>query len=499
MHFLFTLTGKGLTLLACLLMAGTLQAQCINNLVSNGDMDTNVDANSPNLPDGYFAYSDGTLTESIVTSPFDGSSAASVSVSGGTFGGYASLLPLVVPGAEYNWNADVQVLTGAANLVISWRDANGVEVDRSLSDTITPADDLATLSLIATAPTGLDVTQAQIAVNFSNSSVVVDNFCFTEPTCGNNLYSNGSFEDPNSPGSFFPLMSGSQSVVEDGTTGRYALSVGAGTGGGFRLIMPGPNTFEPGDQVALSARAKSSNGGLTIVFNFSAGTDRAFHATSLATDPNNFSEIRSALITVPDSVRNITIFTTQSDAIVLDDICLTSTAVLPVELTSFDGRALAKSNRLTFTVASQENTELFYVERSAGPSAAWVEVAALAAAGTTSETLTYVVDDEQPLPTAYYRVRSLDYDGATQVSEVISLARSDAGNIVVYPNPVGAAFTLETDLAADTDYRLFDGLGRALLSGRVSGGFQRTEVPTANLPAGRYVLRVGDRVLRVIK
>ena len=500
MDYFLPLTGKGLTLLACLVMAGTLQAQCINNLVVNGDMDTNVDPGTPDLPDGYFTLTDGTVSEAVVDSPFDGTSAASVTVGGSTFGGYATRITDVTAGAEYNWNADVEVTSGEARLVITWQDATGDQVARSVSGTITAANGPTTLSLIATAPNGFGVTQAEIAVNFSNSSVVVDNFCFTESACEGNLYVNGSFEDPDAPGLFFPVNNGSRSIVEDGTTGRYALSVGAGTGAGFRLIRPGPATFQAGDRIELTAQAKSTSGGLDIKFNFIDGTPQMSVTTSLATNADEFTEIRSGIITVPENLRNITVFTTQSDPLILDEVCLIKTAALPIDLTSLTGRALEKSNQLVFTVASQDNTETFHVERKEAVQSAWSIVATLAAAGTTENTLTYTVDDEVLLPVAYYRLRSVDFDGATQYSEVITVERrDDARAVTVYPNPVGAAFTVETNLAKATDFQLYDNLGRRLRAGRVDAGFQRTRVSTDELPGGRYLLRVGEQVVQVIK
>ena len=499
MYYFLSLTGKGLTLLACLVMAGTLQAQCVNNLVVNGDMDTNVDPDTPNLPDGYFTDTDGIVSTSIVNSPFDGTSAANVTINSSTFGSYGTQVTNIVEGLEYNWNADVEVTSGAANLLIIWQDANGDEVDRSVSNTITTADGPTALSLIAPAPSGLGVAQAEIAVSFSNSSVTVDNFCLTESTCEGNLYTNGSYEDPDAPGPFFPSNTGTQSVVEDGTTGRYALSVGAGTGGGFRLIGAGPGTFEPGDQIELTAQAKSTNGGLVIAYNFNDGSPQTYDSTSLATNATDFTEIQSGILTVPANVRNFTVFTTRLDPLILDDVCLVKVSALPIDLTSLTGRALQKSNRIVFTVANQQNTENFYVERREGAQSAWSVVATLAAAGTTENALTYTVDDEVPTPVAYYRVRSVDFDGLTQYSKVITIERNDAWAVTVYPNPVGEVFTVETNLTEATEFQLFDGLGRRLRVGRVSAGFQRTRVSTARLPGGRYLLRVGDRVVQVVK
>ncbi|OAV42918.1 T9SS type A sorting domain-containing protein [Lewinella sp. 4G2] len=185
--------------------------------------------------------------------------------------------------------------------------------------------------------------------------------------------------------------------------------------------------------------------------------------------------------------------------ITVDNISIVNVTALPVTLSDFRGVAMNKANKITWSTSSEENTEMFYLERSRNGVDAWTEIATVNAAGNSDREVAYEAMDEQPLGASYYRLRSVDFDGATQLSDVIRIERASGVTLSAYPNPIGNAFTVETEFAETTNYSLYDALGRELRSGRLAAGFQRTEIATADLPAGRYLLRVNGESLLLVK
>ncbi len=98
----------------------------------------------------------------------------------------------------------------------------------------------------------------------------------------------------------------------------------------------------------------------------------------------------------------------------------------------------------------------------------------------------------------YYRVRSVDIDGSSSLSAIVSLKTSKAGGVTLYPNPVtGGELTLDGLSAGARSVKVYNITGIQQLSASLSGG--RT-VDIRSLVSGQYVLQVtydnGETVTR---
>ena len=206
-------------------------------------------------------------------------------------------------------------------------------------------------------------------------------------------------------------------------------------------------------------------------------------------------------VEAPPGAETATVFAQKGDGgtLVVDNMSFVNTTALPVTLTSFQGTAMDKYNKLSWVTATEENTEMFYVERSRNGINNWVEVATAEAFGNSDIERAYSINDDQPLGRGFYRVRSVDFDGAQQISNVISIERATAGELNVYPNPASDMVTVESKLDAAGTYQIIDGIGRVLRTGAVQEGFQQTTVNIADLPRGRYIIRVGGESRLLIK
>jgi uncharacterized repeat protein (TIGR01451 family) len=170
---------------------------------------------------------------------------------------------------------------------------------------------------------------------------------------------------------------------------------------------------------------------------------------------------------------------------------------LPVELISFDAKPQGTDALLTWATASEQHSAYFAVERSTSPNGDYREVARRVAAGNSAHQLSYDARDAGVGRTAgiyYYRLRQVDTDGKTALSEVrpVRFTGGLTGTVLtVYPNPAQLAVTLDlsTAPAATYDAQIFDVTGRLIRTLSLVGG-SRTPLAVQELPVGTYVVRV---------
>ncbi|WP_151086185.1 right-handed parallel beta-helix repeat-containing protein [Hymenobacter baengnokdamensis] len=167
---------------------------------------------------------------------------------------------------------------------------------------------------------------------------------------------------------------------------------------------------------------------------------------------------------------------------------------LPVVLTAFTATAVQNRDALlTWTTASEQNSDHFEVERSL-EGTNFSKIAELAAQGTTATTTGYTYTDASIAArthgTAYYRLRQVDLDGSASYSPVraVSFTKAATVALALYPNPASASTTLDlSQLPATGTYQvsLLDATGRQVLAATLAGG-QLQPLSLASLATGIY-------------
>ncbi len=143
--------------------------------------------------------------------------------------------------------------------------------------------------------------------------------------------------------------------------------------------------------------------------------------------------------------------------------CLT---LLPVELLRFHGRNEGEANILEWATASEQNSDVFIVER-AEDGEHFDPIAVLDGAGNSSSVLEYRVNDPDPLVGMnYYRLRNVDLDGAEVVSEVVAIEFTPRNIPQLFPNPGSGTVSYRLPEGVRTPCRieLRDLSGRLVLS-----------------------------------
>ncbi|MEO8590380.1 MAG: FG-GAP-like repeat-containing protein [Flavobacteriales bacterium] len=164
--------------------------------------------------------------------------------------------------------------------------------------------------------------------------------------------------------------------------------------------------------------------------------------------------------------------------------------VLPVELLTFDGKAMSEGNLISWTTGSETGSDRFIVERSTD-APYFVPIGALPAAGHSARALDYALMDEQASQgLSYYRLRVVDTDGSEELSQVISVMR-DKSALVVYPNPVEDLINWSFAQEGAARVRVFDALGNLVIDADAKNGTVHGPI-VQRLPQGQYTLVLLD-------
>lgn len=173
-----------------------------------------------------------------------------------------------------------------------------------------------------------------------------------------------------------------------------------------------------------------------------------------------------------------------------DDFSLTTSALLPVELTSFKAYlATGKEVGLTWATASEINNSHFTVERSTDGKN-WIKIGQVDGAGNSFERLDYSFIDPAPLNgTSLYRLQQTDFDGTTSYSDIRSVTRRDDLGIKVFPNPASDFLVLEVNEETEAIVEFFNATGKLVLSTQYQGDFRQT-FDISTLPKGMYFVKM---------
>lgn len=183
--------------------------------------------------------------------------------------------------------------------------------------------------------------------------------------------------------------------------------------------------------------------------------------------------------------------------------------ILPIQLQSFSGTTEDQYNLLEWTTLAEKNVQWHLVERSAN-GASWSEIGRRSGQANSNSPLHYTFEDHQPMAQAYYRLRSVDFDGTASVSQVILLTRraTQFGITGAFPSPTTGQLTVQFAAVNEEEVtiRLTDFVGRMVLeqAAVAAKGVNNAQLLLHNLPAGVYNVTVanGETVsepVRVVK
>lgn len=166
---------------------------------------------------------------------------------------------------------------------------------------------------------------------------------------------------------------------------------------------------------------------------------------------------------------------------------------LPIELKSFTGLAYPEFNRLNWVTTLEKGVQWHIVERSPD-GMNWTETGRTRGLDQSYNERQYQLDDRRPLPQAFYRLRTVDFDGTQQVSDAIMLVR-EADRLEVlntFPSPTSGNLTVQYVSPSEnaTTLRIFDLNGRLVLEQKMvaAKGLNAQTLDISDLQPGIYAL-----------
>ena len=189
-----------------------------------------------------------------------------------------------------------------------------------------------------------------------------------------------------------------------------------------------------------------------------------------------------------ESVRTITVSNVFTGTSASTTITLPADPATPVTLTAFNGHYRGKVVELDWATQDEINNEGFEVQRSPDGHS-WGVLDFVQAHGSTFGD--YRFTDATPLAGAnYYRLKQMDYDGASTYSPMVTVATGAGAELSLFPNPTGSTLHVrlgERENNSTYTARIINQLGATVSEQPLNDG---GTLDVSGLPAGTYVLSV---------
>lgn len=174
-------------------------------------------------------------------------------------------------------------------------------------------------------------------------------------------------------------------------------------------------------------------------------------------------------------------------------------STLPVKLTAFTASLVKEKVNLKWETAAEINVSHFELERSTD-GVNFSKTALVFSYGAADTKASYSYSDNITsfqVPVVYYRLRSVDIDGKSELSEtrIIRLGNEKANSIslLTYPNPVMNELRITVPNNWQNKpavFELFNANGQVSSRKSISGSSQTETINTSNLAPGFYIVRV---------
>ncbi|MEL6834256.1 MAG: M6 family metalloprotease domain-containing protein [Bacteroidota bacterium] len=170
-------------------------------------------------------------------------------------------------------------------------------------------------------------------------------------------------------------------------------------------------------------------------------------------------------------------------------------AILPLELSYFNGVAEAKHNLLRWASSREVNTKIHEIERLVEGETAWEVIGQLPAAGNSDQEVKYQWMDHRPFPMSFYRIKTIDFDGSFDYTPIISLERKQTEFQLSAVYPIPAQTNIQTEWyspeSSQVEWTIRSSSGQVILNGQIplSSGRTRQSIDVSALPSGVYWLQ----------
>jgi hypothetical protein len=175
----------------------------------------------------------------------------------------------------------------------------------------------------------------------------------------------------------------------------------------------------------------------------------------------------------------------------------TPCVILPIELMSFNGVDKAGKNELSWSTASETNSNYYEIERMEGVD--FIKIGTVKSIGNSDTRSNYQFIDEYPLEgTNYYRLKQIDYDGQFEYFDVIAVENESItkNQISILTNPVKEELFISMPFESENNYIIFNTIGQVVQKGVMVSG---NSISVNALSNGLYFIHIENQILKFLK
>jgi hypothetical protein len=167
---------------------------------------------------------------------------------------------------------------------------------------------------------------------------------------------------------------------------------------------------------------------------------------------------------------------------------VTSSAVLPIKLKSFNGKHIDNVNQLSWSTSSEVNTNNFEIEKSLN-SKDFKAIGKMNATGNSNITQQYNFTDANlnNATVSYYRLKMNDNNGAFAYSNTIKVSSVVKGSVSLYPNPTKTSVNIAGSQMKQITVTNI--LGKVVLQ-QTLNSVNNTVLNVSTLPKGIYNINI---------
>ena len=174
--------------------------------------------------------------------------------------------------------------------------------------------------------------------------------------------------------------------------------------------------------------------------------------------------------------------------------------LLPVELVSFNGVADPYYNQLFWSTASEQNVNRFIIERANSNGSQFETIGAVLSQGETSVGHAYEWLDKSPMQNNYYRLRTTDWDGQEDLSNIIVVKRQEGIKPAIYPTMTNGEINIAIPGGEEVRLKIFSVAGELISEYNIA---YSSAIDLKDLVNGWYLIRLENanfsEIFRVLK
>ncbi|GAA4746019.1 LamG-like jellyroll fold domain-containing protein [Flavisolibacter ginsenosidimutans] len=171
---------------------------------------------------------------------------------------------------------------------------------------------------------------------------------------------------------------------------------------------------------------------------------------------------------------------------------------LPVRLVDFSAQQINAGTKLNWTTTMEDNVRVFEIERSTD-ARSFARIGEAIPKGTANGSQYSFVDRTPTEKTNYYRLRTVDRDGTSFYSQIVSVGKDLKNAISVFPNPVEHQLNIQLNSREALPLSILDVHGRIVKTLRMHPNTQSVSIDVSGLYRGNYFIQVGANAVGFVK